>query len=119
MTPINTLGADRLESISWRKKADTAGLHIDRTVWAEFMSSTPLEELRWTQSLADADPSLQRRVGWERALGSLSAAGSSSKGITAKSTSTQVLKESDLKFGCHLNRPRTLSALESSPSQPA
>jgi predicted TIM-barrel fold metal-dependent hydrolase len=34
--------------------ADAAGLHIDRTVWAEFMSSTPLEELRWAQSLADA-----------------------------------------------------------------
>jgi predicted TIM-barrel fold metal-dependent hydrolase len=33
--------------------ADAAGLHIDRTVWAEFMSSTPLEELRWAQSLAD------------------------------------------------------------------
>jgi len=34
--------------------ADTAGLHIDGTVCAEFMSSTPLEELRWAQSLADA-----------------------------------------------------------------
>jgi predicted TIM-barrel fold metal-dependent hydrolase len=34
--------------------ADAAGLHIDGTVCAEFMSSTPFEELRWTQSLADA-----------------------------------------------------------------
>jgi predicted TIM-barrel fold metal-dependent hydrolase len=35
--------------------ADAAGLHIDGTLWAEFMSSTPLEELSWAQSLADAD----------------------------------------------------------------
>jgi predicted TIM-barrel fold metal-dependent hydrolase len=34
--------------------ADAAGLHIEGTVWAEFMSSMPLEELRWAQSLADA-----------------------------------------------------------------
>jgi predicted TIM-barrel fold metal-dependent hydrolase len=34
--------------------ADAAGLQIDGTVWAEFMSSTPFEELRWAQSLADA-----------------------------------------------------------------
>ena len=34
--------------------ADAAGLHIDGTVCAEFMSSTPFEELRWAQSLADA-----------------------------------------------------------------
>ena len=33
--------------------ADAGGLHIGRTVWAEFMSDTPLEELRWAQSLAD------------------------------------------------------------------
>jgi predicted TIM-barrel fold metal-dependent hydrolase len=33
--------------------ADAAGLHIEGTVWAEFISSTPLEELRWAQSLAD------------------------------------------------------------------
>jgi predicted TIM-barrel fold metal-dependent hydrolase len=40
-------------------RADAAGLHIEHTVWAEFMSDTPLEELRWAQSLADAagDPS--------------------------------------------------------------
>lgn len=34
--------------------ADTGDMHIKRTVWAEFMSDTPLEELRWAQSLADA-----------------------------------------------------------------
>jgi predicted TIM-barrel fold metal-dependent hydrolase len=34
--------------------ADAAGLDIEGTVWAEFMSSTPLEELRWAHSLADA-----------------------------------------------------------------
>ena len=33
--------------------ADAAGLHIDGTLWAEFMSSAPLEELSWAQSLAD------------------------------------------------------------------
>jgi predicted TIM-barrel fold metal-dependent hydrolase len=40
-------------------RADADGLHIEQTVWAEFMSDTPLEELRWAQSLADAtgDPS--------------------------------------------------------------
>jgi predicted TIM-barrel fold metal-dependent hydrolase len=29
-------------------------VHIDGTVWAEFMSSAPLEELRWAQSLTEA-----------------------------------------------------------------
>ena len=33
--------------------SDAAGLDIDHIVAAEFMSSTPLEELRWLQSLAD------------------------------------------------------------------
>ena len=34
--------------------ADAAGLDVEGTISAEFMSSTPLEELRWAQSLADA-----------------------------------------------------------------
>ena len=34
-------------------RADAGGLHIGQTVWAEFMSDTPLEELRWAQFLAD------------------------------------------------------------------
>ena len=33
--------------------ADAGGLQIEGTVCAEFMSSAPLEELRWAQSLAD------------------------------------------------------------------
>lgn len=40
-------------------RADAAELHIEQTVWAEFRSDTPLEGLRWAESLADAagDPS--------------------------------------------------------------
>jgi predicted TIM-barrel fold metal-dependent hydrolase len=34
--------------------ADAAGLHVEGTISADFMSSTPLEELRWAQSLANA-----------------------------------------------------------------
>ena len=34
--------------------ADAAGLDVEGTISAEFMSSTPLEELRWAQSLANA-----------------------------------------------------------------
>ena len=33
--------------------SDAVGLDVDHIVAAEFMSSTPLEELRWLQSLAD------------------------------------------------------------------
>jgi predicted TIM-barrel fold metal-dependent hydrolase len=63
--------------------ADAAGLHIDGTVCAEFMSSTPFEELRWAQSLADAsghpsgtiacvdfrDPDVEHTIEAYRALG--------------------------------------------------
>ena len=35
-------------------RAEAGGLHIGQTVWAEFMSDTPLEELCWAQSLAKA-----------------------------------------------------------------
>jgi predicted TIM-barrel fold metal-dependent hydrolase len=35
-------------------RADACGLQIEQTVFAEFMSDTPLEELRWAQSLAKA-----------------------------------------------------------------
>src|SRR5262245_55169309 len=35
-------------------RADACGLHIAQTVWAEFMSDTPLEELHWAQLLAKA-----------------------------------------------------------------
>jgi hypothetical protein len=63
--------------------ADAAGLHIDGTVCAEFMSSTPFEELRWAQSLADGsghpsgtiacvdfrDPDVEHTIEAYRALG--------------------------------------------------
>jgi predicted TIM-barrel fold metal-dependent hydrolase len=63
--------------------ADAAGLHIDGTVCAEFMSSTPFEELRWAQSLADLsghpsgtiacvdfrDPDVEHTIEAYRALG--------------------------------------------------
>jgi predicted TIM-barrel fold metal-dependent hydrolase len=32
--------------------ADAAGLHVEGTISADFMSSTPLEELRWAQSFS-------------------------------------------------------------------
>jgi predicted TIM-barrel fold metal-dependent hydrolase len=64
-------------------RADARGLPVEQTVWAEFMSDTPLEELRWAQSLtkaaglpngmiASADfqaPDLDRKIEAYRAVG--------------------------------------------------
>ncbi len=57
-------------------------------------------------------PSSQPRAAQARGSAWLSATGSSSKGITEKSTSARVRMAHNLVYGCRLNRPRTLSLSE-------
>jgi len=59
-------------------------------------------------------PSSQPRAAQARDSAWLSATGSSSNGITEKSTSARVRMAHNLMCGCRLNRPRTLSLWKSS-----